>query len=259
MALCVVGELLVNLRSDSFTFPDAVIRVWQYRERVEWEAADVFSRLARSIGFLRGEDDTVSKLAKIAASDELRHASLCRAILQEGGMPIEVSPRHFEASLGPRHLNESDRLLYGCVALGCVTESLSTALLIEMRRKAGPKIIQETIHEILEDEILHSRIGWAELARAAEERDVSWLSEYIPGMIVDAIATDVAPNLSSEDGGTDMSAWGILHAREATRIMRETFEGVIMPGLDRFGVKVIGQIPTVAVMPPSSVMMDPFM
>ncbi len=217
--------------------PDAVYRIWRARDRVELEAADCFSRLATDIRALRGPDDAVAQMAAQAAEDEKRHSALCRLILSTSSSPIDSLAPELGVMMGPPSLVLADRILYTAVAIGCVTETLSTALLIEMRKVAGPSLIRGTVHEILEDEISHSRLGWAELALAARTSDVSWLSAFVPGMIRDAIRSDIKPMVILGKPESDLSRWGILPIGQAQTLMHEAIEDVILPGLMAFGVK----------------------
>ena len=139
-------------------------------------------------------------------------------------------------ALGPGHLNREQKLLYACVALSCVTETLSTALLVEMQERAAPGMIKATVHEILTDEINHSRIGWAELSRHTRSRDLSWISALLPGMLGEAMQTDVQPMLSADEGELDLSEWGILTPKHAQKIVKEAIQVVIIPGLEQNGI-----------------------
>jgi hypothetical protein len=226
--------------------PDSVFRIWSLRQRIEIEAAGLFAQLGRDLTTLRGPDDEVKKMAEAASRDEYQHADLCQAILDEGTHSyntvvtranLNSAPPNQATYLGPLDATLENRVLYTCVALGCVTETLSTALLTDMRDKAETGIIKDTVHKILVDEISHSRIGWAELARASEERNLSWLAQFIPDMIGEALNTDIGPMLSREEKHLDLSRWGILSPARAHDLMNDTVNTVIRPGLKHFGIK----------------------
>ena len=215
------------------TAPDPVFRVWNNRLKTELEAAHLFSQMARDLTLLRGANDEIAKMSQAASDDEKRHAGLCQEILRFNRAPLEPLNPVYHSQLGPL-TKIQDRLLYACVAVGCVTETLSTALLIEMRKRAAPGIIRRTIEEILVDEIDHSRIGWAELARASRTENISWLSQFIPAMINEALQADVRPIVSQSQN--DFSQWGILPATDAKEIMAQTIHEVIAPGLKEYGI-----------------------
>lgn len=217
--------------------PSAVFRVWRNRQRIEIEAARLFSLLAEEIEGWRGPEDPVAILARQAAKDEMRHELLCREILALSSEPLELGvPGAYR--LGAKEFSVAKHVLYASVAIGCVTETLSTALLIEMRKRALPGLIRDTVHEILEDEVDHSRIGWAELALQSKHSDVTWLAAYVPSMIEDALNGEIDAMLDSDSSKLDLSPWGILPAKEAQRIMQETLVIVVRPGLARFGIHI---------------------
>lgn len=224
------------MNSDLEDAPEIVFRMWRVRERVEWEAADQFARLAHDLRALHGPKDDIARMAEEAAADERTHAALCRAILDRSGAPLDAAAPVTGTLLGPPALDSSERALYACVALSCITETLSTALLADMQKKASPGIIHRTVHEILEDEVSHSRLGWAQLARAADRGNVSWLSRHVPSMLREAIASDVGPMLRASEAGIDFSCWGILPPHRAKEIVSRTVKEVILPGLERFGI-----------------------
>ncbi len=215
--------------------PAPVLRVWQNREKIELEAAAVFSTLAKDLVEIRGENDPVAILARDASTDELRHAQLCRDILEIKEKP---RPLDFNVQLGPLHLTSQQRVIYACLAMSCITETLSTALLFEMQRKAQHKIIRKTVREILKDEINHSRIGWAELARSTGNQDLQWLKKYIPRMIQEALRSEIRPMLSFAEGKEDYSEWGVLTPSKSKELMSDTISSVVLPGLKNFGIDI---------------------
>ncbi|HUH03280.1 MAG TPA: hypothetical protein VML75_14885 [Kofleriaceae bacterium] len=207
-----------------------VARIWQHRERIEREAAALFEHHAGELAEL-GAPAAVTGLAARAAIDERDHARRCRALVERfhpGLAPLEPAPTQ---ALGPRHASRRDRALYASVAMSCVTETLSAALLLHMRARARDELVAETVHHILKDEIDHSRLGWAHLAAEARDLDVTWLAPHIPAMLRDAMATELAPMT-----GPDLSAYGILAPGEVASIVDRTVATVIAPGLARFGI-----------------------
>jgi len=216
------------------TAPAAVFRIWNFRKKIEAEAASIFGRISEELSLLRGPDDPIARLAREAADDELRHIKLCDRILSANQLSL-ASDEQGPTDLGPRSLSRDQKLLYSCVAMGCVTESLSTALLIQMHDKANSGIIKETVHSILKDEINHSRIGWAELARFAEKQDVKWLEKYIPGMIQDALGSEIS-SMFTTPMEPDFSEWGILPRSYSLSIMHSAIEEVLRPGFAEFGI-----------------------
>ncbi|MDZ4661281.1 MAG: ferritin-like domain-containing protein [Pseudomonadota bacterium] len=225
--------------------PESIFRIWNSRKTAELEAATLFARLATELFATRGPNDPVALLAEEAAADEHKHAEYCQAILEFSPKYLKPIIPRLNVELGPVTTSRTEKILYACVAMGCVTETLSTALLVAMRARAEEGLIRDTVHQILRDEVNHSRIGWAELARCAKSQDISWLSTHIPGMITAALVSDVAPMLSQNEVLTDLSRWGILAPSEAREISAKAISEVILPGLSLNGIFVSQEVPVI--------------
>lgn len=231
---------MVNPTEKWLNVPSAVFRTWHFREQIEVEAASVFYVLGQHLSVLWGADDPVTKLAFSAQQDELRHQKLCRAILEYATTPYGPVKDPSTSILGPLHLSTRERALYMAVAMGCVTETLSSALLLEMQRRAKVGIIKDTIHSILRDEINHARIGWAELSRAEQHHNIDWLNDHLTSMLSVAFASDIEPMLNQDSSDLDLSPFGILRRSEAIAIMKRAVTEVITPGLKRYGLILEG-------------------
>ena len=215
----------------SLSAHDRAARVWLHRERIEREAAALFQELGREL-LLAGHTE-LGRRAFRAGSDEHRHAARCRELVAAlgGAAPFEPA-RHIV--LGPRELSARDRMLYAAVAVGCVTESLSCALLIVLRDSATHSRVRATIDEVLVDEIEHARIGWAILAAEASCRDVGWLAPYLPAIAAAAVDDDVRPM----SGDAELAGLGVLPRAHVQALVNETWTSVIEPGLARFGIRM---------------------
>jgi hypothetical protein len=205
--------------------------VWRIRERTEREAAALFARLASDLAE-SGGPEPLAALAARCADDERVHAEHCRAIIAELAPGLGMLDADERIALGPRDASAARRALYASVALGCVTESLSTALLLELRPRAELPVVRRALDVILEDEVRHSRLGWAHLALAASRGDVGWIAPFVPAMI-DAALDAERPVSGPGEGG--LARYGILDREDAARICRATIESTIRPGLARFG------------------------
>jgi hypothetical protein len=210
-----------------------VARVWRSRETTEREAAQLFADLAHDLQGLGADPSLVSRARK-AERDEMRHAVRCSEIVASFESEPSVPDPPDRLRLGPIQLGPAKRALFASVALCCVTETLSTALLLEMRNRAADALVRRTVHEILRDEVEHARVGWAHLAIEARRRNSSWLAPYVPGMLAAAVRGDLAS--SSDDLGQDLSAYGILPRPDVRRVLRDVAADVLLPGLERFDV-----------------------
>jgi hypothetical protein len=214
---------------------DAVAGMWRYRERVELEAAALFTRLA--VDLAAAGEPALATRARTATDDERRHALRCRAIVdacRPGLAPLTPRPLAVAPPAGP-DVDPVRRALYASAAIGCVTETLSCALLVAMRDAARFAPVREAVAEIVKDEIEHSRIGWAHLAGCAARGDVTWLAPHVAAMRAAALDHDVA-ELPAADGD-DLSAYGILPRARVTLIVEATWRDVIVPGFAHHGIR----------------------
>jgi hypothetical protein len=213
----------------------AVAAMWRYRERVELEAAALFAALAAQLDEARLP--SLAARARTAADDERRHAVRCRAIVDDCGAELApLPPRALSIAPPDTDTPEPDpgrRALYTSVAMGCVTETLSCALLVAMRDDAVHGPTRAAVDEIVKDEIEHSRIGWAHLATAAARGDVRWLAPHVAAMR-DAALTHEIEEVALSD---DLSGYGILPRARVTIIVEATWRDVIVPGFAHHGVR----------------------
>lgn len=210
---------------------EAVGEAWRYRERVEREAAILFDDLATGLAEVGWPG--LAERAAVAAADERRHAARCRDIvdaclLDRAPLPLA---RH---RLGPSSLGRRDQVLFASVAVGCVTETLSCALLLEMRQGIELEPVRVAVEEIVRDEIEHSRLGWAHLAAEAARGDVAWLAPHVEAMRRAALTHDVEPPRL----GDDLGAYGILSAARVAVTVDAAWRDIVVPGLALHGVVI---------------------
>lgn len=206
--------------------------MWRYRERVEHEAAALFAALAGDLE--RARLPSLAARARAAAEDERRHAVRCRAIVDACGVELPpLPPRAVTVAPPGPEPDPGRRALYASVAMGCVTETLSCALLVAMRDDADFGPTRAAVDEIVKDEVEHSRLGWAHLATAAARGDVTWLAPHVAAMRSAALTHEIEEVVTSDD----LSGYGILPRARVTTIVLATWRDVIVPGLARHGIQ----------------------
>ena len=211
--------------------------VWTYRLESELDAAERFRALAPTLQAL-GASPSLVEMAHEAACDELRHASLCRELIVHfGGALATEKPRVPASSFAPVGFQGRERVLYELVALSCITETLSTALLGELVARAGDPVCKQAMHSVLRDEVNHSRLGWAFLAEERGRGARDCVGRHVPEMLEAALGPrfftfTAAPAAEQKE----LATLGSLERPERQRIVRETLESVIFPGLERFGI-----------------------
>ncbi len=210
-------------------------QVWAFRKEVEDQAGPLFLDHANCLVRIHAPTPVV-ELAERAALDERDHAKRCAQICEELGQPSTDPPQsesrpEFPVILGDARWDDRRRALYTSVAMCCITETLATALLIEIRAVATMPLVRETVTRIVRDEVQHARLGWAHLAWEASHSDISWLSSHVPAMVRAAVNEHVERICTD-----DLSDYGVLPMERSTRLVQETLESVIYPGFSRVGL-----------------------
>ena len=206
---------------------------WAFRSQVEQDAARRFRRLSAAIsGF--DADSPVPALLLQAAEDEVRHAALCAGLAESYGQiatgtadEIDIVPAGFDARAGA---------LYEMVAACCITETESVATLSTLLAEEAEPGVGNVLREIARDEIKHGRMGWAHLAREAERIDVAFLSRFIPSMLSGTVAGGLFEDADADLESPELLRHGVLPHSTKREIFVGTLEGVVLPGLEKFGI-----------------------
>jgi hypothetical protein len=215
---------------------DMAARVWTFRLASELEAAQRFSALAPRLR-AAGASAVIVGMAEGAAADELRHAELCRQLVQHFGGAAPAEPEVALRWTAPAGVAGQDRLLYEMVALSCVTETLSTALLGELVARATDPVCKQAMHSILRDEVNHSRLGWAFLAEQHARVVRDCVAAHLPAMLEATLGNELFSAAQNSDPRLlELAGLGSLERPERLRVAREALERVIFPGLERFGI-----------------------
>ncbi|MRG95482.1 ferritin-like domain-containing protein [Polyangium spumosum] len=218
------------------TAREAAALIWRSRARAELEASARFTRLAGDLAACDAVSPVVT-MAREAAEDERRHAVQCVALVRElGGKAFELGPAPAACKVGPSGLEPRERLLYEVVAMSCVTETLSAALLGELVARAIDPLVRETMQSILRDEVDHARLGWAHLAAEHERGAPDVVGPSLPAMLAGTVSEELFASWAEHPAAESLSGLGALDRAERRRIFRDTMSLVVFPGLRRFGV-----------------------
>jgi hypothetical protein len=211
---------------------------WRERMKQEHLAVGAFALLAQELAEV-GCGEVELFLVARAASDEVRHAEICRrlavALLGEAQVPrrfrgLPRIPRH-------EHADPHTRALLHVVEMCCLSETLTGIYLTEMLARATEPVARAAVKSLLADEIDHGRVGWAYLASRSRQRTTEGLAEALPAMLdrtFDAVLSRARRVAPKDD--TAREAFGYLSAQAAGAIYREALEQVILPGFETLNV-----------------------
>jgi len=213
-------------------------RVWSFRLGSELEAAQRFRALAPLLR-AAGASAVIVSMAEEAAADEVRHADLCRQLVRHFGGAPPSEPEIALRWTAPAGVEGRGRILYEIVAVSCVTETLSTALLGELVARATDPVCRQAMHSILRDEVSHSRLGWAFLAEEQARVVRDCVGPHLPRMLEATLGDELFRATGAPDPDPrlqQLAGLGSLERADRLRVVRETFDRVIFPGLELFGI-----------------------
>jgi hypothetical protein len=212
-------------------------RIWTFRHHAELEAADRFARLASRLSET-GARAQIVQMAQSAASDEARPAALCADLVRHFGGELPSRRQSDPHEVAPSGLAARERVLYEVVALSCITETLSVALLGAIALQAHDDRVKETVHRILRDEIEHGRLGWAHLSMEQAGGNVRFLGDYLPAMLKGTVQDEVfrRGGEPTEQENAILAGFGALSRGDRRAIFVSTMREVVFPGLERFDV-----------------------
>jgi hypothetical protein len=207
--------------------------LWAFRATAELDAAARFQRIEGELRRLHASA-ALADLAAKAAVDERRHHVLCAELAQRFGRREVASVERRAGPLDAGLHDPRQQLLYEVVAMSCITESLSAALLLQMRKDAEDDAVARVVHAVLRDEVSHAQLGWGHLAAESSRIHTAFLGPCLPRMLAATVDEEIFGEGTAP--GDDLAAWGGLPRATRCEIFVGTMRDVVFPGLRRFGV-----------------------
>jgi hypothetical protein len=229
----VVNAAAANLLPDELRH--LASQAWAFRWRVELEAELRFAQLGQKLEAFDAPAALID-LANRASDDERRHAVLCAEVASEYGWREAETAVVSVPEICPSHLTKRQQLLYELVAACCITETESVSVLTTLLGEARGKRMCRVLHEIARDEVSHSRLGWAYLARERVLGDVRFLAPLIPVMLEGTVTDDLFAPAKEEREDAELFQHGVLPHSLQRSIFVQTMLGVVFPGLEANGI-----------------------
>lgn len=212
---------------------------WRERMASEHASARVFGDL---VGGMMRAGLPSEELRRVAAmaQQELDHGVLCARVLAALGIePVAELPR---LDPTPVHADAStplEAVLRNVISVGCCSETVAVALVATEREQAGPPALRTVLHQILRDEIKHSRFGWRILGRYApglSTRERAGLEDYLPDVFEHQLAFH-GQFLSMPYAADEGIAIGAPHGGSNWTVFLTTMSEVVVPGLEQCGLR----------------------
>ena len=196
------------------TAREAAALIWRNRARAELEASARFTRLAgesRRATLWRPSSRWPTTRPRTSGATQRNARRLVREL---GGKPFELGAAPAARGVTPGGLGPRERLLYEVVAMSCVTETLSAALLGELVARATDPLVRDTMHDILRDEVDHARLGWAHLAAEHERGALDVVGPSLPAMLAGTISEELFSSWAEHPAKEALSGLGALDRAE---------------------------------------------
>ncbi len=208
---------------------------WSFRWKVELEAEARFARLAERLQQI-GAAPSMAGLARRASQEERRHAELCAELARDYGASLPASAAVTLPEIAPCGLLLRGKVLYEIVAACCITETESMGVLTTLLGSVRADRMRRVLRQLAEDEVGHSRLGWAHLASEHAQGATSFLGPLIPSMLQGSIDADLFLPVSPEREDESLLEHGVLPHTLKREVFTRTLDQVVFPGLENCGV-----------------------
>ena len=212
-------------------------QIWASRARREAELHLRFDALFQALRAHQATP-TVVTLAEQTSNDSKAHAEKFKTLSESFGVAAELDDVIRPGPLAPMELSILDRIIYELVLLSCVEETLMGCLMGQIYQHAKQPEIRLTAHMVFQDEIWHSRLGWAHLGNVSKQVSVAWLSPHVMPMLERLKSHELYRADEVAAGRAHMLEYGVFDRVRRLEIMREGVNTIILPGLESMGIDV---------------------
>ena len=206
----------------------------------EYEAVDLFSRIAGALAVNGAPLDLVAAATRVA-TDEIRHADYAfRFAALLGGrddVVIDIRSRRAEQRWGTKlDMETLDRMMLEIPAVG---EGLACALLAASRERARDVVARPLYDSILADEVHHTRLGWYYLAWRAPQwtkAERQRAADRAGDAVVEVERRFWWGRDAPAGSRKAAAALGVLESEGQRLVIRQIMEEEIVPALDQLGL-----------------------
>jgi hypothetical protein len=208
---------------------------WLRRASGELESVRGFRWIADACVGLDAGPDMIA-LAERAVLDEQRHGEICRRVATRyrgRELVAPVSSPHAREPLAPgdRELGVTLYIVESC----CLSETIGAVTIEAALRDATAPLARAALRELLADEVVHARIGWAYLgAPQLGGRHRNAVGERLPDLL--RFMFDTWLRLVGGPTPAATRAHGCLPLENIERWIAVAIEEVALPGFAHVGV-----------------------
>lgn len=217
---------------------------WRLRAVHEHRSSQTFANLLPDL--IEAEAPIEYKTVVLrSAIDELRHATLCGQVVSHlGGDPDVVVDLAAESRTLHEGVSPVEQALRNLLFVGCVSETVAVGMLTEERDLTTEPFVRRALTQLLADETLHARVGWAYLRESwpkldadARARTTDYAIRAI-GYYEQCVLSATIPGPFSEEVLADARRLGFAEPRNARELAELTIDEVVVPQLEEVGLRV---------------------
>ncbi|HYJ08405.1 MAG TPA: diiron oxygenase [Polyangiaceae bacterium] len=209
-------------------------RFWLGRASGELTTALSFEYMLADLQAL-GAPGALTGLAEHAIAEEHRHVDYClRFARLLGDEPAQADlggtrPLVFEGA------GDAENRLLRTIFGSCFSETVAVQVLLASQREITLESVRRLNQQHVTEEVRHARLGWGLLAWSGlSDRDRSMLAAFVPAMSALTRALWLAPQRPSD---SKLEGLGYLSRPLVERALQQAFDEVILPGLERNGIR----------------------
>lgn len=215
---------------------------WAWRVGTELRSAQVMARFVSEV-LGAGDPLEVYAGAADAVMDEIRHAALCVATVEAlGGVALSPDPLEEPLTAEFLALPMAQRALTTALTMLAVAETVSVALVEDLRERCGQPAIRAVLDATIADEADHRELGWAYVEASLGRFDVGDLPYWrqVAAMAVeDQLRGHAALLASLSAGRRSLEAWpepglaelGLLSPPREALLVAGAIEQSVLPRL----------------------------
>lgn len=205
---------------------------WADRAINELGTSTTFADIYRELVLMRASPQ-VLEIAAQAVNDELRHSQICHYVAERYAR-CELAAPQTDGTHPPRFFGCAGRenWVLHVVLHGCLNEGIAVAYLGACLDEAEAPLARAAVRDILEDEIVHARLGWAFVA-ASSEADRRLITDALPQLLREIAALWLRPSDLPEHLPAGHGCLGLSRLRA---VFADAIEQLILPGFDHVGI-----------------------
>ncbi|MCB9734549.1 MAG: ferritin-like domain-containing protein [Deltaproteobacteria bacterium] len=225
----------------------AALDAWGYRAQTELRSVQTMTRfLTEVLG--AGDPLEVYAGAADAVQDEIRHAALCVGMVERlGGVARLPEPVAEPVSAEFLGLPLAQRALATAVSMLAVSETISVALIEDLRARCGHPTVAAVLGATLADEDHHRDYGWAYVAASLDRFDADgreyarFVAEHTLAPHRDgarALVATLRPGARHRDAWPEpeLAEVGLLSPAREALVKLDVIERVLAPRLGALGI-----------------------